>query len=276
MKITLDIGKLLETNAITQEEHDRLLGFARKESSRHVWGVLSLMGAIAIALGAVGLFPELAAVVLDSLFAGLWSLFGALGRQGSHLVVFLALMSAGTALRSGFLVGISCFVIASFLGGTWGYSHASYWVAVEEPASTTLVFSLLAYVGLLVSQRVGTDDERLAIIFSRTCLIFVNVGFWVGSLWGSRSPLGQIPDYVFAILWAGGLLGTAIWAGRVGRLWVVNAAITFGAIHFYTQFFARLGANPLSLLLGGVLLVAITVSARRYQRHLKNQFSVSV
>jgi hypothetical protein len=276
LKITLDIGKLLETNAITQEEHDRLLGFARKESSRHVWGVLSLMGAIAIALGAVGLFPELAAVVLDSLFAGLWSLFGALGRQGSHLVVFLALMSAGTALRSGFLVGISCFVIASFLGGTWGYSHASYWVAVEEPASTTLVFSLLAYVGLLVSQRVGTDDERLAIIFSRTCLIFVNVGFWVGSLWGSRSPLGQIPDYVFAILWAGGLLGTAIWAGRVGRLWVVNAAITFGAIHFYTQFFARLGANPLSLLLGGVLLVAITVSARRYQRHLKNQFSVSV
>jgi hypothetical protein len=40
----------------------------------------------------------------------------------------------------------------------------------------------------------------------------VNMGLWVGSLWGSRSPVGEIPEAVFAILWAVGLLGSAIWA----------------------------------------------------------------
>ncbi len=274
MKITLDIGKLLEAKAITQEEHDRLLELARKQSSRHVWGVLSLMGAIAIALGTVGLFPELAATVWEAVYFGLGSVFRALGRQGTHLVVFLALVSAGRALRSGFLVGLSCFVIAGFLGGTAGYTHASYFVSIQEPAVTTFVFSILAYAGLWISHRVSSSDERLAIIFSRTCLIFVNMGLWVGSLWGSRSPVGEIPEAVFAMLWAVGLLGSAIWAGRVGRLWVVNTAITFGTIHFYTQFFERLGANPLSLLVGGVLLVTITVAARRYRRHLKEHSRV--
>jgi hypothetical protein len=35
----------------------------------------------------------------------------------------------------------------------------------------------------------------------------------------------------------------------------------FGAIHFYTQWFERLGADPLSVVAGGLLLLAFATAA---------------
>jgi hypothetical protein len=40
------------------------------------------------------------------------------------------------------------------------------------------------------------------------------------------------------------------------RRWVVNVAAVFGGIHFYTQWFERLGATALSVLLAGLLMLA--------------------
>jgi hypothetical protein len=106
----------------------------------------------------------------------------------------------------------------------------------------------------------------------------VNFGFWIGSLWGDnlvliRSLLGGdpskltdysagsqiIPPLVFVIGWAVALLGVGIWGVRANRRWVVNIAAVFGAIHFYTQWFERLGADPLSVLLGGLLVLAFAL-----------------
>ena len=39
---------------------------------------------------------------------------------------------------------------------------------------------------------------------------------------------------------------------QVNRRWLVNLVALFAGIHFYTQWFERLGATPLSVLLGGV------------------------
>jgi iron complex transport system permease protein len=55
------------------------------------------------------------------------------------------------------------------------------------------------------------------------------------------------------------LVGTAIWAGRVDRRWVLNLAAAFGGIHFYTQWFETVGASPGSLLLGGMILLVCAV-----------------
>ena len=41
---------------------------------------------------------------------------------------------------------------------------------------------------------------------------------------------------------------------------MVNLAAVFGGIHFYTQWFAILGANALSVLLGGVLMLAFALA----------------
>jgi Ca2+/H+ antiporter len=47
---------------------------------------------------------------------------------------------------------------------------------------------------------------------------------------------------------------------------VVNIAAIFGGIHFYTQWFSILGANAISVLLAGVILIAIAVGLRSFNR----------
>ena len=78
----------------------------------------------------------------------------------------------------------------------------------------------------------------------------------------------HIPDYVFVIGWAGLLVGVGIWGACVNRRWVVNTAATFGAIHFYTQWFERLGADPLAVLLGGILALGFAIGLWYFNRAL--------
>jgi len=55
-----------------------------------------------------------------------------------------------------------------------------------------------------------------------------------------------------------------IWGAYENRRWVVNSAVTFGAIHFYTQWFERLGAQPCQLVVG-------TKTARLYGAFVVNE-----
>ena len=57
-----------------------------------------------------------------------------------------------------------------------------------------------------------------------------------------------------------------VWAMRAGRPWLVNTVAVFGAIHFYTQWFERLGATPVSVLIAGVLLLLAALVLRRLNR----------
>jgi hypothetical protein len=129
------------------------------------------------------------------------------------------------------------------------------------------------------STRVLADYERIAIQAARTAILLVNFGFWIGSLWGDplillRGLEGRaarlsdvvIPDYAFSIAWAVALIGAGFWAAHVNRRWLVNSAAAFGAIHFYTQWFERLGATPLSVLLGGLVMLAIAVALWAFNR----------
>jgi hypothetical protein len=75
-----------------------------------------------------------------------------------------------------------------------------------------------------------------------------------------------IPDYVFSIAWALVLIGAVVWGMRSNRAWLVNVAAVFGAIHFYTQWFERLGATPVSILVGGVALLLAAMLLRRLNR----------
>ena len=103
------------------------------------------------------------------------------------------------------------------------YGHAMYMLAIRQPTVTVCVFSLLSLGAYHGSKLLPLDYQRLAIVFARTSLFVVNLGFWIGSLWGDSlwyqrdvwsCRSGQvIPDWVFVFGWAVGLAATGIWAG---------------------------------------------------------------
>jgi len=66
-----------------------------------------------------------------------------------------------------------------------------------------------------------------------------------------------VPRDVFTVLWAVALAGAAVWAWRANRRWPLITATVFAAIHFYTQWFERLGAEPVGVLVAGLLTIAI-------------------
>jgi iron complex transport system permease protein len=175
--------------------------------------------------------------------------------------------------------------LAGCLGARTGYVHAMYSLSIQEPTLTIVIFSGLALALYLISLRVRADYERIALTAARMAIVLVNFGFWIGSLWGDRLRLWRywsmndvqggpnftargavIPDWVFSIGWAVALLAVGVWGVRAGRRWVVNVAAVFGGIHFYTQWFSVLGANAFSVLLAGVILIAIAMGLRAFNK----------
>ena len=308
MKITLDVDRLLSEGKITQAEHARLKELASQETGKQGLNLLIGFGVLATTAGALALLRSASASiilggVLEAAGIGLlarhqreWGilgsillLVGALTVGGGILIFtdggldgFLAVTAicavVGVVARSGMLVAMAVMGLSASLGAASNDHHASYELVIRQPALTVVCFTLLALVTYRLALRLPPDTQRLAVIASRTSLILVNFGFWVGSLWGDtlwlRPPswsLGSgeiIPDWVFALLWAVALIAGGIWAVRMNRRWVVNLLAVFGAVHFYTQYFERLGASPLTLILGGVIALGLAVGLARYNRRV--------
>ncbi len=245
-----------------------LVGLAVTFRDSEQWSLLgtatTIIGALLLSGGIVGL--------LEGAFIG-------------TCFTIALLFGLAVLIRSSFLMALVPLAVAAALGSSTDYTHATYMLIVSEPAITIGVFSLLAAAAYFVSQRVVPAYERLALIFARVSVLLVNFGFWVGSLWGDypgeswvhgdtpesrgswqawRAAAWHIPDYVFVIGWAVLLVGVGIWGASANRRWVVNTAATFGAIHFYTQWFERLGAQPWAIIVAGLTVVAIAVALWRY------------
>ena len=314
MKVTLDITRLLEEGRISQAEHDRLRGLAAHETGSLAINALIGFGVVAVAGGAVALVPNaltggiigalLFAVGLGIELARLqqWRILGQIcivtgglmlaagvvaldeGSLRSLAVATATLAAASVLARSSLLMAAAVLALGSCLGGRTGYTHASYYLAIYEPTLTIILFAALALATYLVSKRLPSDYERLALTAARTSVVLVNFGFWIGSLWGDRlrlaremagdeslasgiSRYGQvIPEWPFVLGWAVALLAVGLWGMRANRRWVVNFAAVFGAIHFYTQWFEKLGANPASVLLGGIFMLAFALALWAFNR----------
>lgn len=262
MKVTLDLDKLLAAGKITKEDYDKLAGISRQAAKSHMFNVLIVLASISVAAGVVGMYPSLFAEFVRVLAA-------AFSRDGLHLMLVLGLLVSGGLTKSGFQTGLSSLVILNWLGGSAFYEQGGYFLAIRQPAPTVIVFSLLSLAGLVVSKQLPFDLQRLALIFSRTCLFIVNMGFWVGSIWGSPYLGANIPDYAFAAVWALALIAVGAWGAFEGRLFVLNLSVVFGSIHFYTQWFVRLGANPGSMVAAGAIALLITYYLRDYNRKVR-------
>jgi iron complex transport system permease protein len=320
MKITLDLSKLVEEGKLTPADAEQLKALAKHDTGSLGINILIGFGVIAVAAGAVTLlltmfeFKPLPVVIFGAailalgialtltrqasteLIAQILTVIGALSFAGAlavydsgslRAVIAITLVFAASAVvaRSSLMMALAVLALAGCLGARTGYIHAMYSLSIQEPTLTIVLFSGLALVAYLISQRLKADYERLAITAARVSVLLVNFGFWIGSLWGDRlmvfrqmGPSGSatppggwrqavvIPDYVFTIGWAAALLAVGIWGARENRRWVVNIAAIFGGIHFYTQWFAILGANAISVLGGGILILICAMALYRYNK----------
>lgn len=301
MKITLDLTRLRAEGRITEAEETRLLALSEREAASLALNLLVGFGVLAVSSGALALVPNpLSAVGLGALLliAGAlllshvshWRVLGnmvllvaallfggglvlvAQGALAAYLVV--AAVFAITAIYAGsaLLAVLAVLALGGALDAQAGYSHALYALRVPQPSLTVLAFSALALGLYRLSRAVGPLGERLSLVGARAALFMVNLGFWIGSLWGDHLRLPGappesrfvLPDLAFVVAWAVGLAAIAAWAMRENRRWVFNLAAIFGGIHFYTQWFERLGATPLSLLLGGLALLALALGLWRW------------
>ena len=306
MKITLDVDRLVGEGKITREESVRLKELALQETGSQGLNLLIGFGVLATTGGALALLRsapasialggalEAAGIALSARYQREWGtlglillLVGALTASGGILIytdgkiegyvaVTVICAVVGIVARSGMLIAMAVIGLSACLGAATNYYHASYELVIRQPALTVVAFTVLALATYRLALRQAPETERLAVIASRTSLILVNFGFWVGSLWGDslwfRPPswsLGSgelIPDWAFAVVWAVALIGTGIWAVRRNRRWVVNTVAVFGAFHFYTQYFERMGASPATLVVGGVIALGFAVGLARYNR----------
>lgn len=297
MKVVLDLTRLLQDGKITQAEYDRLSQFAARDTGSLAINLLIGLGVIAVAGGLLALLPSVftaAAVGAALLATGLvmlhrgskqWEmlaticvLVGAL-MLGGGLIAFekgsvrailfatIVFAGAGIAARSGLLIAAAVIALAGANGARTAYWHATYALGIDHPTETIVLFSALALVTYQLSKHLPSDYARLSTMAARTSVLLVNFGFWIGSLWGERLT-GQVfvPRWFFAIAWAVAIAVTGAWAVRANRRWVVNVAAIFGAIHFYTQWFERLGATPMSVLLGGFLVLAFAMGLWKYNQ----------
>ncbi|PYO74218.1 MAG: hypothetical protein DMD64_04555 [Gemmatimonadetes bacterium] len=309
MKVVLDIDKLLLDNDITESEYARLKALAAKDTGSLAFNILIGFGVIATAAGALALLRSapasivlgvalsLAGVSLRARYIRQWGVLGAIlllvgsilaaggiiirteGGTSGFLAVTVLCLAGGILARSSLLVAMAALALSATVGAATAYDHAMYGLVIRQPSVTVLLFGLLSWLAYRLSLRLATDYQRLAIIFARTSLFLVNLGFWVGSLWGDSLWRGRdvwdfnsgtvVPSWVFVVGWAVGLIATGVWAVRVNRRWVVNLLAVFGAVHFYTQYFERLGASPSTILGSGLAALGIAVAIVRYNARFK-------
>lgn len=301
MKITLDLDQLLNDEKITQLEYEKFSTFAAKSTNILAFNILIGFGVIAVGGAALALVPTPTTAIIIGLcilIAGLfllrsgseqWNvlaniciLIGALmvgggivavtkGSLVSILAVTLLFATTGVLARSTLLAVLSTLMLSGSIGARTGYYHASYFLVIQEPVITVILFSLLSIGLYQLSKRLSPEYERIALASSRTGVFLVNFGFWVGSLWGDRSETREIilSDSAFAMLWAVALVSTAIWAWKQNRRWVLNTVATFAGIHFYTQWFENLGASPGTVLVAGILALGFALGLKSINTAMK-------
>ena len=289
MKITLDLDALVADGKLTSAEAERLEAYAAADTGQLAINVMLGLGAAAVAVGVGILVPSLettialgamlfvagfairvARIEQWSVFAQIIMVIGALALSGGLFGLFgqqlwvrvaltLGLTVAGVVAMSGLLVSLAVVAFAATIT-----VDADPWTPTHYLAVAIGSLALLTLVVYVASLRLPPAYERLAIIAMRTAILLVNAAFFIGSIFGDEL-LGW-SGLSFSIVWALALLAFGTWAVFANRRWVVNTVAVFGAVHFFTQWFMALGAQPFSILGGGLLLIGFGLGLARFNR----------
>ncbi len=306
MKTVIDIDELLADKKITAEEHERLKALSNKEADSMTAKVLIFVGVTAIVAGVLALLPyKLTWMILGPVLvlagasvtikwgnnwsglAGLLLLGGAMTSAigimaltegwAAGFVVFFVCFTAGAVLtKSRVLAVMAAFSLVPMIGRMIGSGAWAFLLPIRQPTVTIVLFSVLALAFWFVSRRLPTRYQKGAIAFSRASGLIANIGFWCGSLWGDSLwnqsenwdlQFGTvISSWAFAVAWAVAIFWAGLWAFLENKRWAVNLVIVLATIHFYTQYFNRLGATPSAVLVAGLLGVFFAMGVLRVNK----------
>ena len=298
MKITIDLDRLLEEGRINEEEYRKFSTFNGRSIGMLAFNILVGFGVITVSSAALALVPDpstaigIGALTLAAglylrherlaewkVLAGVCVLVGALMSGGGIIAaddvssvsfVMVAALFTFTSIfaRSSMLAVLAVFSLASSIG-----TKAAFFPGIQEPLITVGLFSLFAWGLHQLATRLDAVHAPLAIAASRTSVFLANLGFWIGSLWGERNADGivVIDDWIIAIAWAVALLATAAWAWSRNRRRVLNVAVVFAGIHFYSQWFEYLGTSPSTVLVAGILALSFAIGLRHLNGRLPIQ-----
>lgn len=216
------------------------------------------------------------------------------------------LILCGLALDIRAITALSMLAFAAALSSRSFYMTGLYAVAIYESTLTVVQMAVLALACLWAIRRFPGRGERHATILGRLALIWMNMALWIGSIWGDQvgaklwgplwSDFSETPRWradedlrrafeaaqeafeahaltisadTYAVVWALVILGTGIWAAAGARRAVFNTAVTFGAIHLYTQYFERIDTTPGAIVVAGLMAIAIAYCTWRLNARLK-------
>lgn len=243
------------------------------DRTRFLTGSLLLMAA-AMHLG--GIYSWAASVEIEGPFASLVHLYAAGAVFAVGLFIDVRLISALAIVPFAQMLDTGTFY--------WSGMYAFY-----SPESTLSILQLVVAMGVCIAlARVLTDRHRRHThMFGIMAFIVANLCFLVGSLWGDvvgltiwgpgtsswRFEGGSeayraardafeantlvISEHVYSIVWAVLLIFAAFWAASTNRRGIFNAAMTFGAIHAYTQMFETFYNEPLAYVIGGLAAIPL-------------------
>ena len=249
-------------------------------TARFVIGSIGLMG-LAMHLGGMGLLLEQTETY--GLIKALFFLYAA-----------LAIGAAGWAIDVRFVTALAIVPFAQMLDTGTFYFHALYAFYSPESTLSIIQMALLIAVSLWLAGRVGERHARHARVLAVLGFIVANMCALVGSLWGDvvgetvwgpdrrADNLGYeayqaarevfvanalvIDDSVYALLWAVALVAMILWAAHRHNRGLLNAGLTFGAIHAYTQFFESFADQPLAYAIGGLAAIPVAWGLWRANR----------
>lgn len=199
-----------------------------------------------------------------------------------YIYASLAIAWAGWVTDVRFITALAIAPFAQALDTGTAYFHAAY--VFYSPESTLSIMQMGVLMALVTWwMRSGSDHvARHGGILRIMAFIVANLCALVGSLWGDR--VGQtvwgpgtryrsgnwdsydayldakevffksslyIHENTYVVFWALALAVTIAWAAHRGQRGLFNAAITFAAIHAYTQLFETFGNEPLAYVIGG-------------------------
>lgn len=219
---------------------------------------------------------------------GLWWLLSQTGAQGgvasaAHLYTAAVLALVGWWCNVRLITALAIVPFAQALDTGTAYLGAAYVFYSPEPVLTILQMAALGVAVLLLIRGADSRTARHGTILVIMAFVVGNLSALVGSLFGDvvgdtlwgpvrgdetsadwqaareafeASTLSLSPD-LFAVLWAAALVALVVWAAMTSRRGLFNAAMTFGAIHAYTQAFESFGDHPLAYVVGGLAAVPL-------------------
>lgn len=204
-----------------------------------------------------------------------------------HLYVAAAIFAVGIIIDVRLVSALAIIPFAQMLDTGTYYFSAMY--AFYSPETTLSILQLaLAMAACVAVAGMLTDRyRRHTHMFGIMAFIVANLCFLVGSLFGDtvgqtiwgpgnsswrydgtyddyRTALDAfkastlvIHEHVYSIVWAALLIFAAFWSAHTNRRGIFNAAMTFGAIHAYTQAFETFYDEPLAYVIGGLAAIPL-------------------